>query len=143
MTTALRVLMEGYSGWDPPEDPDPPNPYPLWDETVKLYPDGLQRLLDKKPKKGTDQVRFEESVSLFSEIELSDESGLSLTVTAIQGTDADEDGAYGYAKEKIEYGFYQGRQHWDGDEESGLKKDLREFLKQLEANDPEGYEKAK
>jgi len=137
-----RWIQAGYSGWDPPDDdPEPPDPEPTWDQMVKLFPHGLQRLL-QHPKKEHDHGRFEESVSLTGEVELSEESGFSLVVTATQGEDADEDGKYGYSNETTEYSFYQGSRHWDGKDERKLKQDLREFLSQLENHDPEGYEKA-
>jgi len=138
---AARWTQAGYSGWDPPDDdPEPPDPEPTWDQTVKLFPTGLQRLL-QHPKKKETHGRSRQSVSLTGEVELSDESSLTVVVTSTLDEDADEDGRHGYSNETTEYTFFQGNRHWSGKDHK-LKQDLREFLNQLEANDPEGYEKA-
>jgi hypothetical protein len=82
-------------------------------------------------------------------VELGEDSGVELTVTASISEDADEDGRYMHRSQDTEYLLWVGPKHWSGSSSNRssqhlphLKQHLKEFSKVLEEQDPEGHKKA-
>lgn len=147
LTHRVAERFAGYTGWDPPDDePEDPDPSEPWDEAVKMFPHSMHHLFEH-PKQDEKRRQNDVAISLTKLIELSDDSGIELTATATQGTDADEDGLYSYSHQSIEYGFNTPHKSWSGtahDYELSrkFKHDLHEFLEALKATDPEAATKA-
>ena len=149
-TASQRVLSRfvgaGYSGWDPPEGPEEPDPSEEWNDVTKQFPHALQKLLgDPRPK--SDHGFGDITVTMTAMVELGEDSGVELTVTSSHSEDADEDGPYTHSSTDTEYFFWIGHQHWSGTIRPGqnyqhLKQHLRDFAKHLEQKDPDGAKKA-
>lgn len=138
-----RYLEAGYTGWDPPDYGDEPDPSDLWESIQQEFPNSMRKLLDR-PKKTEDSRRGRTSVKWESEVDLSDEDdlGFTITVEAHQGTDADEDGLHSYSGIEAEYYFIVGKKDWNGEGEgrgfeSKFKADLKAFLEELKRRFPE------
>lgn len=147
-----RFLAAGYSGWDPPEPEEDPDPSEMWDELVDQVPHSMQDLF-KTPKehKSHSSRNNQDSVTYEVELDLGDDLGGTLTVEAYEWEDADEDGRYGESGVKVEYYLVAGDKTWDGKsqkyDEKGVvrdfKRDFHQFVEVLKRDHPDIAKKYK
>lgn len=134
MAQRVASRIAGYTGWDPPEDPEDIVPRELWEEAVKLFPRKLQRKF-RNPGERADR----DTGTLTTEVALSEESGISLSAQCVISEDADEDGRYMHRAEDLDYTLWVDQKDWSGSTVVQLRRDLRQFATWLERHDPDGY----
>jgi len=144
---AARYIQSGYSGWDPPEYDEDPDPSEIWDALTDAFPASMQSLFarPKETKKhgyGKDlRVTKEVEFDLDPEFDL----GGTITASAFRWTDADADGPYGESGVEGEYYLIAKNKTWDGASKKyaedrflqEFKRDVREFLNAIRADFPE------
>ena len=123
---------------DPPEDVEDIVPRELWKDAVKLFPQPLQRKF-QSPDEAEDRDVDGYSATLTTEVALSEDSGVSLSVRCVMSEDADEGGRYMHRAEDLDYTLWVARKDWNGSTVNQLRRDLQQFETWLKRHDPEGY----
>jgi hypothetical protein len=133
-----RFLAAGYTGWDPPDDPDPDVAEELWEDALSHFPRNVQHLFGKRERHERHHHSTLTTTTLEATVELNEDtdSGINLTVTATTGVEADEDGPYSMRDENIEYSLVAPNRTWHDKDVSRLQHDFHEFVADLKRTDP-------